>query len=277
MKRFAIIVIFLIILSFGVTATFSAISGGYTDESRNKIMNIAHRGASGYAPENTLAAFDKAVEMQADYIEIDVQLSKDDLPVVIHDDTLDRTTNGTGTISAYTLQELKSLDAGSWFDKKYTGEKIPSLNEVLEMYGEKINILIELKSPELYPGVEEKVAEALAKYKLDTSNNIVIQSFNHPSVIKSAELLPEITHGVLAGENYKNVTDQQLQEFATYAEYFNPNLKIVSSELVNKVHQAGMKISPYTIKTESEAERLYKFGVDGLITDYPDYAEALKE
>ncbi|MEK4553936.1 glycerophosphodiester phosphodiesterase [Jeotgalicoccus sp. FSL K6-3177] len=277
MKRFAIIVTFLIILSFGVTATFSIISGGDTDESRNKIMNIAHRGASGYAPENTLAAFDKAVEMQADYIEIDVQLSKDDLPVVIHDDTLDRTTNGTGNVSAYTLEELRSLDAGSWFDKKYAGEKIPSLNEVLEMYGEKINILIELKSPELYPGVEEKVAEALAKYKLDTSNNIVIQSFNHPSVIKSAELLPEITHGVLAGENYKNVTDQQLQEFAAYAEYFNPNLKIVSSELVDNVHQAGMKISPYTIKTKAEAERIYKFGVDGLITDYPDYAEALKE
>lgn len=277
MKRFAIIVSFLIILSFGVTATFSVISGGDTDESRNKIMNIAHRGASGYAPENTLAAFDKAVEMQADYIEIDVQLSKDDLPVVIHDDTLDRTTNGTGNVSVYTLEELRSLDAGSWFDKKYAGEKIPSLNEVLEMYGEKINILIELKSPELYPGVEEKVAEALAKYKLDTSNNIVIQSFNHPSVIKSAELLPEITHGVLAGENYKNVTDQQLQEFAAYAEYFNPNLKIVSSELVDNVHQAGMKISPYTIKTKAEAERIYKFGVDGLITDYPDYAEALKE
>lgn len=277
MKRFAIIVTFLIILSFGVTATFSIISGGDTDESRNKIMNIAHRGASGYAPENTLAAFDKAVEMQADYIEIDVQLSKDDLPVIIHDDTLDRTTNGTGNVSAYTLEELRSLDAGSWFDKKYAGEKIPSLNEVLEMYGEKINILIELKSPELYPGVEEKVAEALAKYKLDTSNNIVIQSFNHPSVIKSAELLPEITHGVLAGENYKNVTDQQLQEFAAYAEYFNPNLKIVSSELVDNVHQAGMKISPYTIKTKAEAERIYKFGVDGLITDYPDYAEALKE
>ena len=121
------------------------------------------------------------------------------------------------------------------------------------------------------------MAEALAKYKLDTSNNIVIQSFNHPSVIKSAELLPEITHGVLAGENYKNVTDQQLQEFAAYAEYFNPNLKIVSSELVDNVHQAGMKISPYTIKTKAEAERIYKFGVDGLITDYPDYAEALKE
>lgn len=277
MKRFAIIVTFLIILSFGMTATFSVISGGDTDESRNKIMNIAHRGASGYAPENTLAAFDKAVEMQADYIEIDVQLSKDDLPVVIHDDTLDRTTNGTGNISAHTFQELRSLDAGSWFDKDYAGEKIPSLNEVLEMYGEKINILIELKSPELYPGVEEKVAEALAKYKLDTSNNIVIQSFNHPSVIKSAELLPEITHGVLAGEDYKNVTDQQLQEFAAYAEYFNPNLKIVSSELVDNVHQAGMKISPYTIKTKAEAERIYKFGVDGLITDYPDYAEALKE
>src|SRR5699024_7312045 len=98
-----------------------------------------------------------------------------------------------------------------------------------------------------------------------------------PAVIKSAELLPEITHGVLAGENYKNVTDQQLQELAAYTEYFNPNLKIASSKLVDKVHQAGMKISPYTIKTEAEAEQLYKFGVDGLITDYPDYAEELKE
>src|SRR5699024_6768442 len=112
MKRFAIIVSFLIILSFGVTATLSAISGGDTDESRNKIMNIPHRDASGNEAKNNLAVFDKAVEMQSDYIEIDVQLSKDDLPVVIHDDTLDRTTNGPGNISAYTLQELKSLDAG---------------------------------------------------------------------------------------------------------------------------------------------------------------------
>lgn len=277
MKRIIVIVTFLIILSFGAVAVFSIVSGEDRGKGREDIVSIAHRGASGYAPENTLSAFDKALEMGADYIEIDVHLSRDDIPVVIHDNTLDRTTDGAGNISAYTLQELESLDAGSWFDKDYAGEKIPALDEVLDRYGEQINILIELKSPELYPGVEEKVAEALQKYNLDTSNSVVIQSFNHPAVMKSAELLPEISHGVLAGENYENVTDNQLKEFSTYAEYFNPNLKIVSSELVEKVHQAGMKINPYTIKTKSEAEDLYKLGVDGLITDYPDYAKEVMQ
>src|SRR5699024_1122413 len=111
------------------------------------------RGASGYAPENTIAAFDKAVEMKADYFELDVQRSKDGQLVLIHDTTVDRTTNGTGAVKDLTLKELKSLDAGSWFDEKYAGEKIPTLGETLDRHRGKIKILIELKSPSLYPGI----------------------------------------------------------------------------------------------------------------------------
>ncbi len=243
-------------------------------EGQEKLIIIAHRGASAYAPENTMAAFAKGVEMGADYIEFDVQMSKDGIPIIIHDNSLDRTTNGSGHISAYTLEELKTLDAGSWFGKEFAGETIPTFDEVLDQFGGKINILIELKYPELYPGIEEKVAHALKEYNLVKTNSdeIIIQSFNHASVKKSKELLPEIPHGVLVGKDWKYVSDTQLEEFATYAYYFNPYFKIATAELVERVHLANMTMFPYTIKNQSDANKLYKLDVDGIITDYPEYA-----
>ena len=156
-----------------------------------------------------MTAFAKGVEMGADFIELDVQMTKDGVPVVIHDNTVDRTTDGYGNITTYTLEELKSLDAGSWFSKEFAGERIPTFDEVLVELGGKTNILIELKSPEYYPGIEEKVANALKEHNLVMANShqIVIQSFNHESVKKSKELLPEIPHGVLVGKDWENVSD----------------------------------------------------------------------
>lgn len=270
------ITVFLLVATFLLVSTmlFSFVEGTMPQEGRGELKSISHRGASAYAPENTMAAFRKGVDMHSDFIEIDVQLSKDGVPIIIHDDTLDRTTDGEGSVSAYTLKELKSLDAGSWFGEEYSNERIPTLDEVLEEFGGKISILVELKSPELYPGVEEKVASALKDHHLVNSNknDIIIQSFNHASIQKSKELLPEIPHGVLVGNNWANVSDRQLEEFATYADYMNPNFNIVTKELVERVHNVGMKMYPYTIKKQSEADKLYRLGVDGIITDYPEYA-----
>ncbi|CAM5215192.1 Glycerophosphoryl diester phosphodiesterase OS=Ureibacillus acetophenoni OX=614649 GN=SAMN05877842_105182 PE=4 SV=1 [Ureibacillus acetophenoni] len=253
-----IMAISIVALLIIVTVTATALTFAEEKLSVNgqeKMISIAHRGASAYAPENTMAAFAKGVEMGADYIEIDVQMSKDGIPIIIHDDSLDRTTNGTGNINDYTLEELKSLNAGSWFGKEFSGETIPTFDEVLEEFGGKVSILIELKYPEIYPGIEEKVAKALKEHKLieNNSDKIIIQSFNHASVQKSKQLLPEILHGVLVGKDWGEVSDKQLEEFSEYADYFNPNFNIVTAELVERVHLADMIIYPYTVKHESEA------------------------
>jgi len=242
-------------------------------QEQQQMVNVAHRGASGHAPENTMTAFEKAFEMKADYIEIDVQMTKDGELVAIHDTTVDRTTDGTGQVGDFTLEEMRELDAGSWFSEEYAGEKVPTFEEILDASRGKIGILIELKSPELYPGIEEKVAEALKERNLHRPNNekIVIQSFNHDSVKKSKELLPNMSHAVLAGPSWENVTDEQLAEFATYSGYFNPNMNIVTPELVERVHEAGMKIYPYTSRSQEQAFRLFDLGVDGIVTDYTEH------
>lgn len=242
-------------------------------QEQQEMVNVAHRGASGHAPENTIAAFQKGVEMKADYIEIDVQMTKDGELVVIHDTTVNRTTNGTGKVGDLTLAEIKQLDAGSWFSETYAGEGVPTFEEVLDEFRGKVGILIELKAPELYPGVEQKIADALNERNMTKLNNnkIIIQSFNHESMKKSKELLPNLSHGVLTGGSWVDVTEEQLAQFATYADYFNPTMNIVTDELVSDVHEAGMDIYPYTSRSQEQALRLFDLNVDGIITDYPEH------
>ncbi|WP_413066178.1 glycerophosphodiester phosphodiesterase [Siminovitchia sp. 179-K 8D1 HS] len=262
-------------IAFGMFTgpALAAQDGPITKQQQQKMINVAHRGASGHAPENTMPAFQKGVEMKADYIEIDVQMTKDGKLVIIHDATVNRTTNGTGAVKDLTLEELKQLDAGSWFSEKYAGEKIPTFEEVLDAFRGKTGILIELKLPERYPGIEEKVAEALIERNMHKPGNkkIVIQSFNHESIDKSKKLLPLLPHGVLLGDEWADVTDEQLAEFAAYADYFNPTLSIVTPELVDRVHAAGMKIYPYTSRSQEQAYELFSLDVDGIITDYPEH------
>ncbi|MEH7493808.1 glycerophosphodiester phosphodiesterase [Neobacillus niacini] len=242
-----------------------------------KVDNVAHRGATGYAPENTIAAFDKGVEMKADYIEIDVQRSKDGELVIIHDNTVDRTTDGTGYVKDLTFGQIRSLDAGSWKGEKFTGEKIPTFDEILDRYHGKTGILIELKSPELYPGIEAQVAQELKERNLDKPQNekIIIQSFNFESMKITNSLLPKVPIGVLTS-NRAHTTEQALQEFATYADYFNPSYGIVSKELVDQVHSLGMKIQSWTVRSHEAAQFLLDMNVDGIITDYPDFVDPRK-
>ncbi|GIO24159.1 glycerophosphodiester phosphodiesterase family protein [Oceanobacillus sp. J11TS1] len=273
-RKIAILsLIVMISTSMFTVPAFASISDAQTVQQQKKMVNIAHRGASGHAPENTMAAFEKAFVMKADYIEIDVQMTKDGELIAIHDTTVDRTTNGTGSVGDYTLEEIQQLDAGGWFGPEFAGERIPTFEEVIDTYRGKIGLLIELKSAELYPGVEEKVAEALMKRNMHKPNNkkIIIQSFNHASVQQSKALLPNIPHGVLAGTSWANVTDEQLAQFATYADFFNPNMNIVTDELVDRVHHAGMKMYPYTVRTQEQANNLFERNVDGIITDFPEY------
>ncbi|MEH7314058.1 glycerophosphodiester phosphodiesterase [Priestia megaterium] len=259
------------------TLLFSPLSQAFATETTRdvkKVDNVAHRGASAYAPENTIAAFDKAVEMKADYIEIDIQRSKDGKLVVIHDTTVDRTTDGSGKVGNLTFKELRNLDAGSWKGEQFAGAQIPTFDEILDRYHGKIGILIELKAPELYPGIEENIAGKLKEQNLDKPQNekIIVQSFNHNSMKKMNELLPKVPIGVLTSSS-ADTTEQALQEFSIYADYFNPSYGIVTPDLVNQVHSHGMKIGSWTVRSQEAANFLLNVGVDAIITDYPDYVD----
>ncbi|MBG9449211.1 glycerophosphodiester phosphodiesterase [Cytobacillus firmus] len=257
---------------------FSPFSQSFAAESatgeRKQVDNIAHRGATGYAPENTIVGFDLAVDMKADYIEIDVQRSKDGELVVIHDTTVDRTTDGTGKVGNLTFDYLRSLDAGSWKGEQFAGEPIPTFEEILDRYHGKTGILIELKAPELYPGIEGQVADALKARNLDKPQNekIIIQSFNFESMKKMDQLLPKVPIGVLTS-NRADTTAEALQEFSAYADWFNPSYGIVTEELVNQVHSLGMQIGSWTVRSQEAADFLFEMKVDAIITDYPDYVD----
>ncbi|WP_307894821.1 glycerophosphodiester phosphodiesterase [Bacillus swezeyi] len=239
---------------------------------------IAHRGASGYAPENTMAAFERALKMKSDYIELDVQMSKDGELVVIHDTTVNRTTDIDSQLPVpvqdLTLDELRKLDAGSYFGSEFTGERIPTFEEVLDRYKGKIGMLIELKEPARYPGIEEKVAAALKERRMDKPKHdkVIIQSFNFESVRKIHELLPSMPTGVLTWLS-SDLTNVKLKEFSGYADYVNANLKNVAADatLVSRIHALGMKITPWTVRSRAEVAPLLQAGVDGIVTDYPDY------
>nr|WP_142826301.1 glycerophosphodiester phosphodiesterase family protein [Planococcus soli] len=277
MKRMMTILAASLAMTSFTGAAFAAEQGEadkvISKQEQQKMVNIAHRGASGHAPENTMEAFHKGFEMKSDYIEIDVQMTKDGELVVIHDTTVDRTTDGTGKVGDLTFEEIRQLDAGSWFSEAYAGERVPTFEEVVDEFRGKVGILIELKAPELYPGVEEKIADALIERNMATPNNnkIIIQSFNHESMKKSKELLPNLSHGVLTGGGWADVTEEQLAQFAAYADYFNPTMSIVTNELVTDVHEAGMDIFPYTSRSQEQALRLFDLNVDGIITDYPEH------
>ncbi|SFE80311.1 glycerophosphodiester phosphodiesterase [Alteribacillus iranensis] len=269
-------------LAVGVFAFTSLLPDGtalaneeVTKKEQKQMTTVAHRGASGYAPENTMAAFEKSVDMKAEMLELDVQMSKDGELVVIHDTSVDRTTNGTGAVKDMTYEELLQLDAGSYFNEAFAGEKIPTLGEVLDEYRGKIGILIEIKSPSLYPGIEQKIADELVDRNMHKPNNnkIIVQSFDHDSVMTFHSLLPSIPVGVLVGYSPNGISNVQLAAFSSYADYVNPNLSMIDSDLVQRIHNQGMETYPWTVRDELSADFLLNVGVDGIITDYPDYVD----
>jgi glycerophosphoryl diester phosphodiesterase len=240
---------------------------------KHQVKIIAHRGASGYAPENTMAAFEEAVKIKADYIELDVQMTRDGELVVIHDIVVDRTTMGKGKVGEFTLAELKELDAGSWLRSEFEAEQIPTLREVLDEFYGKIGILIEFKAPWLYPGIEQEVASLLREYPMKNlqEEGIIVQSFDHQSMKKFKRLFPEIPNGILIYKG-NHLTYSKLKEFSNYANYINPRTDLVTLDLINQVHSNDMKIMIWTLGDPADIDPFVKARVDGIITDYPDKA-----
>lgn len=235
----------------------------------NKPIIIAHRGAAKKAPENTMSSFKMALDMGAGGIELDVHLSSDDHLVVIHDEIVDRTSNGTGWVKDKTLQELRSLDFGSWFSPEFGGEQIPLLEEVLELiHGWDGLLNIELKSgPVFYPDIEKKVINLLNKFNMTDST--IISSFNHYSLAEIKKFFPSIRTGVLYGEGIYRPWDYAK---TVGAEAIHPHRYNIVPEIVNGCKKSGIAVNPYTVDDPEEIARIAHLGVDGIITNVPDIA-----
>lgn len=244
-----------------------------TKNGNSNILIVAHRGASGYAPENTMAAFEKAFQMKADYLELDIQMTKDGKLVVIHDPTVDRTTNGTGEVHQYTYEELCNLDAGGWFHKKFSGQSIPTLEVVIATYNRKMGLLIEIKNPMMYPTLIFKLEKVLKKYQVDRplNNEIIIQSFDFEWLEAFHKRLPHIPLGLLVKYRVHGISNVQLRDWSSIVKYINPNKALVTKKLVKRIHSYHMKVMPYTVRDKKSIKNLIDANVDGIITDFPNY------
>lgn len=225
----------------------------------DKILKIGHRGAKGYEPENTLISFEKAIKMGADGIELDVHLSSDSHLVVIHDETIDRTTNGKGIVNQLTLAELKSFQISG----KY---KIPTLEEVLELVNKKCFVNIELKNSD----TAEKVVQLIEKYISDKNWNhkdFIVSSFDWNALQQVRFLNENIRIGVLTE------TDLDLAiSFARFmkAEALHPDFKLLTKEYALTIQEKGILVFPWTVNENDAIQKIKDIDVDGIITDYLD-------
>ncbi|MDF9581753.1 glycerophosphodiester phosphodiesterase [Bacillus paranthracis] len=248
----------------------------------NYIKNIAHRGASAYAPEHTIAAYKLGQQLKGDYIEIDLQMTKDGYLVAMHDETLNRTTNGTGLVKEHTLEELKQLKADSSFNEKhpnlakkeYENAKVPTLEEVIEVFGHDANYYIETKSPDEYPGMEEKLLEIINHYEIQ--DKVIIQSFSEESLQKIHNLninIPLVQ--LLSYKKAVQLTELEIKKYKTYCIGLGMNYKYIDSAYVKKIKKHGLEVHPFTVDNEQDMKRLLLWGVDGIFTNYPDRLHSL--
>jgi len=236
-----------------------------------KVKIIAHRGASGYAPENTLASFRHALKLGAAAIELDVQQTKDGRLAVIHDLDLKRTAGLRKSLGAATSAELASLDAGSWFDPKFSGEKIPMLDQVLKLCdagGRKIELHLEIKQGKKpYPGIEAKVLELLSS-KGDWLKRTVISSFDHPTLRRARDLSSKARLGYLVGTTGKSAALEEAAQLR--CESMQLSRRQADAAWIGGIHNNGMKALVYTINEAAELRRLAALGVDGVFSNFPD-------
>jgi glycerophosphoryl diester phosphodiesterase len=226
-------------------------------------MAIAHRGASSYAPENTPAAYELALEMGATHIELDVHLSSDGVLVVIHDDTVDRTTDGSGPVAEHTLAELRALDAGGWFDGAFAGQRIPTLDEVLERYGPRAHLHIEIKGRT--PGVVRETVAAVRAHRL--AQSVTITSFMREALEETRAAAPELPTGWLVGEPTDEIIEQTLAMGLTQ---LCPRADHVTPELVQRLHALGLVVRAWGVPDESLMRRVVDAGADGMTVNFPD-------
>lgn len=236
----------------------------------NRPFVVAHRGSSAVTPENTHASFKQAMIDGADAIEIDVQLTKDGEVVVIHDASVNRTTDGKGKVCNMTLPELKKLDAGSWFDKKYSMEKIPTLEEVFKITQGHIGINIEVKSISNKKNdytIINPLLKIIDKYRM--SKIVLLSSFNHSIIKKIKTIKSDLFTGVIYSPAYCLFKKPSLITSRAGADFFVCNNNYLSKKMVNDAHQRGISVGTYVINSEKSLKKAMEFKVDCIVTDNP--------
>ena len=234
--------------------------------------NFAHRGFSGKYPENTMLAFQKAVEIGADGVELDVQLTKDGEVVIIHDETIDRTTDGKGYVVDYTYEELSKFDASYIYIGKMGFNKIPTLKEYFELVKDLDFVTnIELKTGiNQYLGIEEKVYKLIKEYKLE--KKVIISSFNHFSVLRMKKIAPELKCGFLS-EDW--IIDAGAYTASHGIECFHPRFNNLIPEVVEELKKNNIEINTWTVNKEEDIKDLINKGIDILIGNYPDLVKKI--
>lgn len=233
---------------------------------------IGHRGAPAHAPENTMASFRKAVELGATFIETDLRLSHDARLVAMHDATLDRTSNGRGLVRDFTLSQLRELDAGSWYGQKFVGEKIPTVEEILQFAREAdVVFYLEVKHESGW-GVHHGIAGALRAAN-DPARTVVI-SFDSSML----EKLRKLDAGLLTGFLFETPLEKAVQKAqAIGARQILPRADLVTRELLSEAREAGLQVVTWTVNEPAEMERLIELGVNGIMTNWPDRLRTVLE
>lgn len=234
----------------------------------------AHRGARRMAPENTVPAFELGLAQGADGVEFDVQLTADGVPVVIHDETVDRTTNGEGLVQDFSLAALQSLDASAGHEG-FTGVQIPTLAEVLDVFvGSRITVNIELKNSKVdYPRLEEKVLAAVDAF--DLTDRVLLSSFNHNSLKRLLDLGTRCPVAVVYTDPLYKPWRYAAQLGASAIH--PPRRFVLRRGFVRKAQAAGIAVRPWVVNSEGDLRRMFSYGVDAVFTDVPDVALAVRE
>jgi glycerophosphoryl diester phosphodiesterase len=256
------------------------------------MLVIGHRGAAAHAPEHTFASWDLALEMGADFIEQDLQMTKDGVLVVLHDDTLDRTTAGrcAGRVIDHTLDQLRACDVGSWFDaahpgrarESHVGATIPTLEEVFERYADRASFYIETKNPEETPGMEETLLSLLDRFDLRAPAaaewRVLIQSFSERSLRLIHEMDPDLPLIQLlhARRETPRTIEGRLHRIAEYAVGIGPSWRDVDAQLARAAAEYCLELHPYTVNDVPLMQRMTELGVTGMFTDAPDILLGLR-
>jgi len=233
---------------------------------------IAHRGFSAARPENTLAAVRAAIAVGADMVEVDVTLTADGHVVCIHDDTLDRTTNGSGRVNEHTLDELHRLDAGSWFSSEWADQKIPTLKEVLDVSNSKILVNIEIKSEAVTPDARGGIAKRVVQliHQLDMADQVIVSSFDPQALQQVRSADPNVVTASLFNKDIHMDWPPGDIVDPVGARALNISRKRVTQDLVDECRSLGIPIGVYTVDEASVMRKMIKMGIDALFTNHPD-------
>ncbi len=228
-----------------------------------RVLGIAHRGASRYAPENTLAAFRLALEHGAPAVECDVQRTRDGRLVVIHDQTVDRTTNSRGPVASHTLEELRRMDAGRWFSREFAGEPIPALDEVLDVMRGRALLKLEIKNaPMFYAGIEQQVVDAVRRRAIE--DDVIVISFDHQSLRTVRALTPRIATGILYAAR---LVDAPAAARAAGADALCVEWEFLTEDLAAQGRAADLGVFVWTVDDEDVFRRCQALGVDGITSN----------